>query len=476
MNKKATAVILAVSQATFAGQVTSSGDNRVAVAVTVYNDGRGLVREERNIDLVAGVNEVRFMDVAEQIQAPTVRVAPIEGAPFNVLEQNYEYDLLSPAKLLDKFVGQTITLVQQKMMNNSTVDEPVEAKLLSNNNGTVWEIGGKVVINPPYSRMIFPNVPENLIAKPTLIWQIGAPTAGKRKIEASYITGGMQWSADYVLSLDPTEERAGLQGWVTINNNSGASYKDAKLKLVAGDVHKAEMPGLLRLEERQQSDMALPASAPAFAEEGLFEYHLYTLDRPSTIRNAQTKQIQLLQAEGIRITKDYVLNGGMQYFQSVWSGPPTKEKIAVFISFKNTEATPGLGQPLPKGIVRVFKKDRSGSPQLIGEDNIDHTPRNEDVKLELGNAFDIVAERRQTDFRHLTTRPATTYESAHEIKIRNQKDTPVTVRVVEPMGGEWTMIETSHPNKKTAAFESQWEVPVPAGGETVLTYRVRVKY
>jgi hypothetical protein len=403
-----------------------------------------------------------------------VRVAPIEGAPFNVLEQNYEYDLLSPAKLLDKYVGQTITLVQQKMMNNSTVEESVDAKLLSNNNGTVWEIGGKIVINPPYSRMIFPSIPEGLIARPTLVWQIGAPTAGKRKIEASYITGGMQWSADYVLSLDAAEEKAGLQGWVTVNNNSGASYKDAKLKLVAGDVHKAQPNRPAPAPRARVAEMAM--SKQAFAEEGLFEYHLYTLDRPSTIKNAQIKQIQLLQSEGIRIVKDYVLSGGTQYFQSVWSGPASKEKIKVFIGFKNSEATPGLGQPLPKGIIRVFKKDRSGSPQLIGEDNIDHTPRNEDLKLELGNAFDIVAERKQTDFKHLTTRPANTYESAHEIRIRNQKDTPVVVRVVEPMGGEWTMVETSIPNKKTAAFESQWEVPVPAGGETVLAYRVRVKY
>ena len=476
MNKKKTiALLLALSQTAFAGQVTSTGDNRVSVAITVYNDGRGLVREERNIDLNAGVNQVRFMEVAEQIQAPTVRVAPIEGAPFNVLEQNYEYDLLSPAKLLDKFVGQTITLVQQSMQNSSTVEESVEGKLLSNNAGTVWDIGGKIVVNPQYSRIIFPNVPENLIAKPTLVWQISAPLAGKRRIEASYITGGMQWSADYVLSLDPSEEKAGLQGWVTINNNSGASYKDAKLKLVAGDVHKAQAPLPQSRGRVFAAEMAM-AKADNFSEEGLFEYHLYTLERPSTIKNAQTKQIQLLQAEGIRINKDFVLNGGTQYFQSVWSGPATKEKIAVFISFKNSEATPGLGQPLPKGIVRVFKKDRSGSPQLIGEDNIDHTPRNEEVKLELGNAFDIVAERRQTDFKHLAARPGTVYESAHEITIRNQKDTAVTVRVVEPMGGEWTMIETSHPNQKTAAFESQWEIPVPAGGETVLTYRVRVKY
>lgn len=474
--KKTVAVLLALAQASYASQVTSSAANRVSVAVTVYNDGRGLVREERNIDLVKGANEVRFMDVAEQIQPPTVRVAPIEGAAFNVLEQNYEFDLLSPAKLLDKFVGETITLVQQKLLNNQTVEESVEAKLLSNNNGTVWEIGGKIVVSPVYTRMVFPHVPENLIARPTLVWQIGAAAAGKRRVEASYITGGMQWSADYVLSLDAAEEKAGLQGWVTINNHSGASYENAKLKLVAGDVHKAEADRFQVPAMQERMDTMLAAGAPAFAEEGLFEYHLYTLDRPSTIKNAQTKQIQLLSAEGIAITKDYVLNGGNHYFQSVWSGPPAKEKVAVFIAFTNTEATPGLGQPLPKGIIRVFKKDRSGSPQLIGEDNIDHTPRNEEVKLELGNAFDIVAERRQTDFRHLTTRPATTFESAHEIRIRNQKDTAVVVRVVEPIGGEWTMLETSHPNRKTAAFESQWEIPVPAGGETVLTYRVRVKY
>jgi hypothetical protein len=478
MTRRPAAIILllAFSQATIAGQVTSSGEQRASVAVTVYNDGRGLVREERHIDLAAGVNQVRFMDVAEQIQATTVRVAPIEGAPFNVLEQNYEYDLLSPAKLLDKFVGQTITLVQQKMMNNSTVEESVEAKLLSNNNGTVWEIGGKIVINPPYSRIMFPNVPDNLIAKPTLVWQIAAPNAGRRKIEASYITNGMQWSADYVLSLDPTEEKAGIQGWVTVANNSGASYKDAKLKLVAGDVHKARAGVAGRFELERKTDMVAMAAMDSFQEESLFEYHLYTLERPSTIKNAQTKQIQLLQAEGIRIGKDYVLNGGTHYFQSVWSGPPAKDKVAVFITFKNSEATPGLGQPMPKGIIRVFKKDRSGSPQLIGEDNIDHTPRNEDIKLELGNAFDIVSERRQTDFKITAERPRRVYESAHEIKIRNQKDTPVTVRVVEPLGGEWTMLATSHPNRKTAAFESQWDIPVPAGGETILTYRVSVRY
>ena len=468
-------LLMTFAQAPLAfAQVTSTGAQRTSVAVTVYNDGRGLVREERHLDLAGGVNEVRFMDVAEQIQAPTVRVAPVEGAAFNVLEQNYEYDLLSPAKLLDKFVGQKITLVQQKMSGGSTVEENVEGTLLSNNAGTVWNIGGKIVINPPYSRLVFPSVPDNLIAKPTLVWRIDAPNAGRRRIETSYITGGMKWNADYVLSLDANEEKAGLQGWVTVNNTSGATYTDARLKLVAGDVHRAQPVPQSRVP-RPAVAMEMASARTGFVEEGLFEYHLYTLERPATIKNAQTKQIQLLQAEGIPITKDYILNGGQHYFQSVWSGPPSKEKVQVFVRFRNSDRVQGLGVPVPKGIVRVFKKDRSGSPQLIGEDNVDHTPRNEEIRLELGNAFDIAAERRQTDFKHLTS-PRTTYESAHEIKIRNQKDTPISVRVVEPIGGEWTMIETSHPNTRTAAFESQWEIPVPANGETVLTYRVRVRY
>lgn len=474
------ALVLALAFTTIgspaSAQITSTGAQRSAVAVTVYNDGRGLVREERTLDLAAGLNEIRFMDVAEQIQAPTVRVAPLEGLPFNVIEQNYEYDLLTPQKLLEKFVGQTVTLVQQKVQNNSTVEESFDAKLLSTNGGNVWEIGGKIVVNPAYQRVVFPQVPANLIAKPTLVWQIGAGQAGRRRIETSYLTNGMRWNADYVLSLDAAEEKAGLQGWVTVQNNSGATFTDAKLKLVAGDVHRAEPDARDQLVKMQAME-ARAASAPAaFVEEGLFEYHLYTLDRPSTIRNNQTKQIQLLQSEGIRIGKEYILHGGQHYFQSVWGGPPQKNKIQVFVLFRNADTTPGLGQPLPKGIVRVFKKDRSGSPQLIGEDRIDHTPKNEEIRLELGNAFDVVSERRQTDFSVISSRPNSVFESAHEIRIRNQKDVPVTVRVVEPIGGDWTMIRSSHAHTKTAAFEAQFEVPVAAGAEAVVTYRVRVRY
>jgi hypothetical protein len=444
--------------------VTSTARERTSVSVTVYNDGRGLVREERALVLPAGPAEVRFMDVAARIEAPTVHVAALDGGALTVLEQNYEYDLLSPEKMLEKFVGETVVLVQQRLQASSTVEEEVPARLLSANQGTVWEIGGRIVTNPPVSRYLFPSVPRNLIAQPTLVWQVTAPAAGRRRIEAAYLTGGMSWRADYVLVLDNAEEKAALQGWVTVDNKAGATFDAARLKLVAGDVHRAPA------EVPEAMAMRLPAAPKAMPqEEALFEYHLYTLPHTTSLKQNQTKQVQLLSAEGVRLVKEYVLRGGGFYFRSLWGGE-SREKVRAFLGFKNA-AGGGLGVPLPKGVVRVYKKDRGGSAQFIGEDRIDHTPRDEDVRLELGNAFDVVAERKQTDFRQL----AGAFESAYRIALRNRKETPVTVTVIEPVGGDWTMVQNSHPFEKSAAFEARFQVSVPAGQEAVLTYRVRVR-
>jgi hypothetical protein len=412
------------------------------------------------------------MDVAEKVEAPTVHVAVLEGGAASVLEQNYEYDLLSPAKLLEKFVGQTVTLVQRRLKDQSDVEEETPARLLSTNNGTVWEMGGKIVTNPGYTRLVFPSVPQNLIAHPTLVWLVDAATAGKRRIEAAYLTGGMTWKADYVLALDATEEKGGLQGWVTIDNQSGAGYADARLKVVAGDVHRAQ-PHEAPVPRVTRELAFKSAGAPPKQEEGLFEYHLYTLQRPTTLKENQTKQVQLLDAPVVSVGKDYVLRGGGNYYQGPWaSGPGEKEKVQVFLKFKNSEGA-GLGQPLPKGIMRVYKRDKGGSPQFIGEDWIDHTPKDENVRLEMGNAFDVTAERKQTDYKRISPK---THESAYEVRIRNHKETPVTVRVIEPLGGDWTMVQSSIPSQKTAAFEAEFAVPVAPNQETVLTYRVRVTY
>jgi hypothetical protein len=358
--------------------------------------------------------------------------------------------------------------VVQKWKDSSTVEEETPARLLSTNNGTVWEMGGRIVSNPAYGRIAFPNVPENLIAKPTLVWLVDAAGAGRRTLETAYLTGGMSWRADYVLALEPAEETAGLQGWVTIDNQSGAAYEDALLKLVAGDVHQVAE------EAPKRRDMVMQAARPAaegMREEALFEYHLYSLPRPTTLKQNQTKQVQLLDAPRIGVDKEYVLRGGGGYFRVLWRVPDPREKIQVFLKFKNAQAA-GLGLALPKGIVRVYKRDSAGSPQFVGEDRIDHTPKDEEVRLELGNAFDVTAERRQTDFSRVADN---VFESAYEVKLRNHKDVPVSVRVVEPVGGDWSMLQNSHPFKKLTAFEAEFQVPVAPGQEAALTYRVRVR-
>lgn len=450
--------------------VISTVSDRTAVAVTVYNDERGLIREERRLELPMGQTEVRFMDVPEKVEAPTVHVAVLEGGAVSVLEQNYEYDLLSPQKLLQKFVGQTLTLVQRRMKENSEVSEETRARLLSTNGGTVWEIDGRIVTDPGYVRILYPNVPENLIARPTLVWQVDAQAGGRRRIEATYLTGGMSWKADYVLALDASEEKGGLQGWVTIDNQSGAGYKDALLKVIAGDVHRVRPTPQHPVTRRA---LSVQAAAPNMVEEGLFEYHLYTLPRATTIKENESKQVQLLDAPSLTVAKDYVLRGEGNYWRSlIRPSSDEKERVSVFLKFRNAQ-TSGLGLPLPKGIVRVYKRDKAGSPQFIGEDSIEHTPKDEEVRLEMGNAFDLVAERKQSDYKRISDK---THESAYEIRIRNHRETPVTVRVIEGIGGDWTILEHSHPFQKTAAFEAEFQVPVGSERESVLSYRVRVTY
>ena len=450
--------------------VVSAAADRKSVALTVYNQGRGLVHETRVLALAAGVSEVRFADVAEKIEPATVRVGVVQGGGLSVLEQNYQYDLLTPQKLLEKFVGQTLRLEERGADGEGEARE-VSGRLLSTSGGTVWEIDGRIVTNPGFARVVFPSVPANFVTRPTLAWLVEAPVAGTRTVEAAYVTGGLSWRADYVLSLDARETRAALNGWVTIENDSGAGYENAALKLVAGDLRYA--PPDPRGSGGVSQAMAVAERAASMAREGLFEYHLYTLPRPTTLAQKETKQVQLLDAPGFAVGKEYVLRTGRSY-REAWTRTGPGEKVAVMVTFRNTEAA-GLGLPIPKGIVRVYKRDSAGVSQLVGEDRVDHTPRGEQLRLEVGAAFDIAAERRQTDFKRMQVAPYD-YESAYEIRLRNRKAEPVVVRVIEPIGGEWSILESTYPAKKTAAFEAEFQIPVAVDEEAVLAYRVRVKH
>jgi hypothetical protein len=462
------AVLCAVSSALAATNLTSTLADQTKVAVTVYNNGFGVVRDERRLTLPVGDVELRFMEVASVIQPETVQIDPLTaGGQLAVREQNYEYDLLSPAKLLEKYVGKTLTLIQRNDYKNARI--PVAATLLSFNDGQpIFKIGDEIVLHRPSEEIHLATLPENLVAQPTLVWLLANRFAGAQTVVANYMTGGMDWRADYVAVLTTNDSACNLNGWVTINNNCGATFRQAQLKLVAGDVQRVSAP------QRGKMLLAMAESAPGadqFREEGLFEYHLYTLQRPSTLKQNQQKQISLLEARNVPVAKTYRCIGQQYWFRNRMAGTVQRVDVGVFVSFTNSTAN-GLGMPLPKGIVRVYKADTSGNNQFVGEDSVDHTPKNERITLKLGNAFDIVAERRQTDYTQLSD---TVYESAWTIQLRNHKDEDVLIEVVEPIGGDWTMLKNTHAFEKRDAATAVFSVPVKANGTVDCSYRVRVK-
>ena len=464
---------MASAAAQISEQSTTARD-RQSVNITVYNSNLGLVRETRRLTLPNGQIALRFADVTAQIRPETVHLASLTApASLRILEQNYQYDLLNPAKLLDKFVGKEITLVLRRYQNNTESFEPVQATLLSNNGGQVWRIKGQIVINPTnISEMRFPDLPKNLVATPTLVWDLENRETGSQLIEASYLTGGMNWRADYVLLVNADDTKGDLQGWVTLTNASGATFEDARLQLVAGDVNRVSEDRNFALAGAMARKTM--ADESQFQEQGFFEYHMYTLQRPATIRDNETKQVSLLEASGFDVKKEFVLNGQRYYYTGYNNpGAPIKEKVGVYVQFRNSQLNK-LGMPLPAGTIRLYKKDDKGNQQFIGEDKIDHTPKDEEVRVKVGDAFDIVAERKQTDYKVIIT--GHLYEYAYEIKIRNHKDGPVTVVVNEPIGGDWEMVSSTFKAEKSAAFAAQFQVPVAKDGEATLAYRVRVKY
>lgn len=450
--------------------LSSSLADQSSVAVTIYNVNLGLVKDQRAITLPKGLDELKFMDVASQIIPASVHIKSlINPDSLQVLEQNYEYDLLNPQKLLDKYVGKEVKLYTKNPYTER--EEVVSATLLSNNGGPIFRIGNEITFGHP-GRIIFPGVPENLISKPTLVWLIENNLKEQQKVEASYLTNGINWRADYVVTLNDKDTKADLSGWVTIDNKSGTTYKDAKIKLVAGDVNRVrEEPEYRDKMLRVGMAEAMPA-APQFKEEAFFEYHIYTLQRSSTIKENQTKQISLVTADSIPVRKELLYRGASYYYYNRYGEAITSQKIGVFMEIENKKDH-NLGIPLPKGTVRVYKQDSEGSLQFVGEDSIDHTPKDEKVRIKLGDAFDVVGNRKQTDWKKIAS---DTYEAAFEISLRNHKKEDVVVKVIEPIPGDWTMLGSSHEYKKAEAFTAEFNIPVPKDKESKLTYRVRMRF
>ena len=455
------------------GNVTTTLADQSDLALTVYNSNLSLVRDVRQLTLPSGESLLRFMDIAASINPATVHFRSLtDPAKLNVLEQNYEYDLLDPNKLLQKFVGREVTLVRAKFLNDSTVYDETKATLLSLNGAPVWKIANEIVTGISYESIRFPELPENLYERPTLLWTLQNSGARRHKVEASYLTSNLSWSADYILNVAKDESSGDLDGWVTLVNHSGTAFKNAQLQLVAGDLHQ-DVPLNGRLKASAQSIVVTEAAPTVFAQESFSEYHLYSLNRKTSIFDQESKQISLLNASHFPLRKVYVVNGQSYYYRTAYQpGAPVKDPVQVFYKFKNEEKS-GLGMPLPAGTIRVYQQDSRDGSLFAGEDHIDHTPKDEEISLHIGNAFDIVAERKQTDYKKLSDR---LYEFEYEITLRNHKDAPISVEVNEPIGGDWEMVNSTYKFTKTAAFAAQFVVPVDKDGTSVLKYRVRVRY
>ena len=482
----AVALALATSHAAFAAEPTetaSQGADRESVAITIYNDDLALIRETRKVPLNAGINRIALRDVSARIMPETASLAARSGAALQLLEQNFDYDLLSAQSLLNKYVGKRVTVIHTNPASGAETRE--EATVLANNDGVVLQYADRIETGLPASaRLAYGDVPANLRDHPTLTVDLQSGQAGEQTVDLAYLSGGFSWQADYVASLANDEKSLNLAGWVTLDNQSGTTYDNATLQLVAGDVSRVRKEFDSFAQMRAAPVAAMEEAAP-MAEESLFEYHLYTLNRPTTLKNNQKKQVALLSAANVPVRKEYRLQGeNYTYYNSLRGESPElgdKRKVDVFVEFKNEEKGQ-LGIPLPKGIVRVYKNDSDNRAQFIGEDRIDHTAKNDTVRLKLGSAFDVTGVWKSVSVKNLDSGKlgklidGEQFEATYSIELSNAKKEDVTVKVVEPLPGDWNITAETFKHEKVGADLAQWQVPVPADGKVELKYTVRIKF
>jgi hypothetical protein len=426
------------------------------VALTVYNSNRALVKETREVTLKKDVQKLEFDNVAAQIDATSVLPKFMTNTDkIKVLEQNFDYDLVSTDKLLTKYIGKDIEI--ERVGNDKRAK--VSGKLLSVYGGLVVQTDKKIILNP-YGEVSLPEVPEGLRLKPTLTWLVASETEGKNTMEVSYQTGGINWNADYVLVTDEKDTKADITGWVTINNYCGATFKDAKLKLVAGDVNIIQPQAAYGYDEEVMlyETVDYKMSAPSFQEKSFFEYHIYELQRKATVKDNEIKQIEFTTSRNVPVKKVFTYNGAQN-----------GAKVTINLEFKNSKEN-NLGIPLPKGRVRVSKYD-GDAMEFIGEDNIDHTAKDAILSIYTGNAFDITGERVQTNYKSASK----SAEESFKITLKNSKDAAVDVNIVEPMyrWNEWKITESSVKFNKKDSRTSEVLVSVPANSEKTVTYTVK---
>ncbi|MEW6096626.1 MAG: DUF4139 domain-containing protein [bacterium] len=440
-------------------QVAKASDElNEGVEITVYNQNLGLVKDRRRIEFKNGNNIIKFTDVASLIDATSVHFKPLKYEDeIRIQEQNYEYDLVSADKLLEKYIDKSIQVITKD-------NQLYEGLLLSFDSNQLILAKSKLegpinMVSRENVRDIkFPALPQGLITKPTLMWRVISDISNKDLCELTYLTKGMSWYADYVAVVDDEDKKLDLTGWVTIDNQSGTAYENAKLKLIAGDIHLLKPKEVIK---EMVYKGAVQGAPKEFKEEALFEYHMYSLTRPTTLKDKQTKQINLLASSKVPCEKIFTYNGTLY-----------GKKVQVNLEFVNSEKN-GLGIPLPKGKFRVYKADKENSLQFIGEDEIDHTPKDEEVRIYIGDAFDVVGERKTVEHRRITPQIR---EDIYEIEIRNHKEEDIEVLVVEPQYGDWKVIKTTHDYKIKDAHTLEFKVKVRKNEKEIIQYTVRCEW
>jgi hypothetical protein len=430
------------------------------VSITIYNDNFGLVKQTEELAFTKGSSEVRFDNVASQIDPTSVHILP-KSAGISILEQNYQYDLVNTQKIMQKYLGTEISLVTKSGDIRKGILQSFDGSfaILQNSSGEVSITNASQIVDYRFGKL-----PDGLVLKPTLVWLAESDKDTKSDCEVSYLTDDINWHAEYVALVDKDDKNLSLSGWVSIDNQSGATYENATLKLVAGKVNRIQPPQPAYYNRGMVEDMVVSKAAPQFQEESFFEYHLYSLTRKATVADKETKQLSLFPEASTPVKKVYVVEGQNQWY----SGGDAKPKVKVNLEFTNSKES-GLGMPLPKGKLRTYKADSQGELQFIGEDMIDHTPKDEQVRIFLGEVFDITCERNKIDTKDLGPFHK---EETYQIKLKNHKDTDVVVTVVEPMPGwwEWHITDSNVEYKKVSAYKVEFQVPVKSNGENSLTY------
>jgi hypothetical protein len=443
--------------------------SRKDLFITIYNQNLALVRDIRNAKIEKGINSLNFTDIASGIISQSVKLKALKN-PLSILEQNFEYDLINSDKMLNKFIDNQIKIITKdnNLYSGNLLSFDQNFILIKTDDGKVNMLSRENIKDIEFSK-----IPQNFRSKPTLEWLVSAKSNFDDNLELSYLTNGISWQADYVAVISNDDRAIDLNSWVTINNNSGANYEDANVKLMAGDINLIKDEEPAPIMTMRGLNKAIGTSEEQFSEKSFFEYHIYDLNRKTTIKNNQIKQISLFNSNNIKTEKSYIYDGAISkwYFYDNWRNQNYNKKVDVTIKFKNSKDN-NLGLPMPKGKIRIYKKDND-SLEFIGEDNIDHTPKDEEIELKLGQAFDVTGERKVINHQMIATN---IYKDTYQIKIKNHKDSDIKVIVKERLYGDWKITENSHDYVKKDKNNIEFSVNVEKGKEAIVKYSSESKF